>query len=272
MSATVVVSLIEATLVYLRAMRSARPLVRPTGFDRMLAPLHRWIWRDAERRVHKLIRFGETETDGGRDILRAAEVTSDPLLRRLYLVHAIDELRHGVLFRGRAASLLPSLPASTKPRFRADWIAPGGHGADDLEVGDESDDSMLAFLHLSEKAAASRFTVYRDVLKDDAPTCAVFDEILHDETFHMNYTLVQLARVSPQHHKRRLWRARLSRLWKAYLRVAMAIAGVLGGLLLMVQYFVLLPPFAWLAKRAARREAVGWVASPADDDSLTRQY
>ena len=238
----------------------------------MLAPLHRWIWRDAERRVHKLIRFGETETDGGRDILRAAEVTSDPLLRRLYLVHAIDELRHGVLFRRRAASLLPSLPVGTTPRFRADWIAPGGHGVDDLEVGDESDDSMLAFLHLSEKAAASRFTVYRDVLKDDASTCAVFDEILHDETFHMNYTLVQLARVSPEHHKRRLWRARLSRLWKAYLRVAMAIAGVLGGLLLTIQYFILLPPFAWIAKRAARREAVGWVAITADDDSPTRQY
>jgi hypothetical protein len=238
----------------------------------MLAPLHRWIWSDAERRVHKLIRFGETETDGGRDILRAAEVTSDPLLRRLYLVHAIDELRHGMLFRRRAASLLPSLPASTKPRFHADWIAPGGHGADDLEVGDETDDSMLAFLHLSEKAAASRFTVYRDVLADDGPTCAVFDEILHDETFHMNYTLVQLARVSPQHHKRRLWRARLSRLWKAYLRVAMAIASVLGGLLLMIQYFVLLPPFAWLAKRAARRETAGWVAISSDHDSLTRQY
>ena len=238
----------------------------------MLAPLHRWIWRDAERRVHKLIRFGETETDGGRDILRAAEVTTDPLLRRLYLVHAIDELRHGMLFRRRAASLLPSLRASTKPRFYADWIAPGGHGADDLEVGDESDDSMLAFLHLSEKAAASRFTVYRDVLADDGPTCAVFDEILHDETFHMNYTLVQLARVSPQHHKRRLWRARLSRLWKAYLRVAMAIASVLGGLLLIVQYFVLLPPFAWLAKRAARRETGGWVAISSDHDSITRQY
>jgi hypothetical protein len=254
-------------------MRSARPLVRPTGFDRLLAPLHRWIWSDTERRVQKLIRFGETETDGGRDILRAAEITSDPLLRRLYLVHAIDELRHGALFRQRAASLLPSLSSSSTPRFRTDWIAPGGHGADDLDVGDESDEAMLAFLHLSEKAAASRFTVYRAVLQDDAPTCAVFDEILHDETFHMNYTLVQLARVSPQHHKRRIWRARLSRLWKAYLRVAAALAGVLGGLLLTVQYFVLLPPFAWMARRAARREPRGWTAIPAEGrDAMKRQY
>ena len=149
-------------------MRSARPLVRPTGFDRMLAPVHRWIWRDMNRRVRKLMRFGETETDGGRDILRAAEVTADPLLRRLYLVHAIDELRHGVMFRQRAASLLPTVHSPSSPTFEADWLAPGGHGLDDLKVDDESDDTMLAFLHLSEKAAASRFTVYRDVLKDDA--------------------------------------------------------------------------------------------------------
>jgi hypothetical protein len=223
--------------------------------------------------VQKLLRFGETETDGGRDILRAAEVTSDPLLRRLYLVHAIDELRHGVLFRRRAASLVPTLPSSSRPKFQGDWIAPGGHGLDDLQVDGESDDAMLAFLHLSEKAAASRFTVYRDVLRDDSPTCAVFDEILHDETFHMNYTLVQLARVSPQHHRRRLWRARLSRMGKAYLRLATTLAGAIGGLLLTLQYFILLPPFAWFAKRAARRERPGWAPISSErNNSLTRQY
>src|SRR6267142_1053070 len=77
-----------------------------TRMDRMLTPIHRWIWGDPDRRVQKLLRFGETETDGGRDLLRAAEVTSDPLLRRLYLVHATDEQRHGILFRRRAAALL----------------------------------------------------------------------------------------------------------------------------------------------------------------------
>ena len=254
-------------------MQPARPLVRLTGFDRMLAPLHRWIWRNRQRRVHKLMRFGETETDGGRDILRAAEVTADPLLRRLYLVHAIDELRHGVMFRQRAASLLTALRVSSKPAFRADWLAPGGHGVDDLHVDGDSDHSMLAFLHLSEKAAASRFTVYRDVLKDDPPTCAVFEEILHDETFHMNYTLTQLARISPRHHRRHIWRARLSRVWKAYLRVASGSAGVIGTLFMTLQYFLLMPPFAWLAKRSARQERPGWNSpAPESRDSLTRQY
>jgi hypothetical protein len=254
-------------------MDSARPHERPTAFDRMLTPVHRWIWSDTDRRVQKLLRFSETETDGGRDILRAAEVTSDPLLRRLYLEHAIDEFRHGVLFRHRAAELLKDSASRSSHEFHGDWLAPGGHGLDDLQVDSESDRKMLAFLHLSEKAAASRFTVYRDVMQHDPPTRAVFEEILHDETFHMNYTLMQLARVEPNRHRRHLWWARLSRLWKAYLRLATGLAGILGSMLLTIQYFVLLPPFAWLAKRAARRERSGWtMVSTERSDSLDRQY
>src|SRR5438067_13695510 len=98
--------------------------------DRMLAPIHRWIWRDNKRRVQKLLRFGETETDGGRDLLRAAELTGDPLLRRLYLVHAVDEQRHGALFRRRAAECggHAALTAASSPPST-------GHGLDDLDVG-----------------------------------------------------------------------------------------------------------------------------------------
>jgi hypothetical protein len=239
----------------------------------MLTPVHRYIWSDIERRVQKLFRFGETETDGGRDILRAAEVTSDPLLRRLYLEHAIDEFRHGVLFRHRAAELLKICRSHSNAGFQGDWLAPGGHGLDDLQVDGESDQTMLAFLHLSEKAAASRFTVYRDVMQHDPPTRAIFEEILHDETFHMNYTLTQLARVAPQRHRRYLWLARLSRLWKTYLRLATALARILGSILLTIQYFILLPPFAWLAKRAERREITGWTPlTQKSSGSLDRQY
>jgi len=254
-------------------MYPSRPHGRATPFDRMLTPVHNWIWRDPGRRVQKLLRFGETETDGGRDILRAAEVTSDPLLRRLYLEHAIDEFRHGVLFRRRAAALLGSFPSSLKASFQADWLAPGGHGLDDLQVEEESDDTMLAFLHISEKSAASRFTVYRDVMEHDLPTRAIFEEILHDETFHMNYTFTQLVRVSPERHRRHLWRARLSRFWKGYLRLATALAGIMGTFILTIQYFTLLPLFAWLAKRAQRRELPGWTPiSPERNRLLHRQY
>jgi len=219
--------------------------------------------------VQKLLRFGETETDGGRDLLRAAELTRDPLLRRLYLLHAVDEQRHGTLFRRRAAAMLVS---GTIADDRAE-TAPAGHGLDDLDVARESDETMLAFLHVAERSAASRFAVYRNVLRSDPETQRIFDDILHDEKFHMNYTLTQLVRVSPERHRAKLWRARLTRLWNAYLRVASALAGVIGGAILTVQYFVVLPLFAMLSKRAAAREGEGWRAiAQRGADSMRSQY
>ena len=235
---------------------------RGAPIDRLLRPIHRWIWGDRDRRVRKLLMFAEVETDGGRDILRAAELTPDPLLRRLYLAHAIDELHHGDLFRERGAALLKARSNGSNGKPHDGWFPAAGHGLDDLRIENESDDSLLAFLHLSEKAAAGRFAIYRDVVHDDQPTRAIFEEILRDEVFHMNYTHTQLARISPATFKQRIWRARASRLWKRYLRVAAGVAGVFGSGLLLLQYFVILPPFAWMAKRAARREPSGWSPIP----------
>jgi len=239
----------------------------------LLRPLHRWIWLDTARRARKLLRFAETEAEGGRDLVRAAEVTRDPLLRRLFLFHARDEQRHAQLFRQRGAALLRALSAPSRSGFRADWLAPGERGLDDLRVEEMEAGALLAFLHLSEKSAATDFTAYRDVLQRDPPTRAVFEEVLRDEAYHMTYTFSQLVRVSPQRHRRLLWRARLSRLWKAYLRLAIALAGLISGLILTIVYFTLLLPFAYLAKRAAGQEPAGW--SPVSSErnaSLDRQY
>src|SRR2546429_8222796 len=104
-------------------MRSGRVHARATTFDRLMKPVHRWIWGDVKRRVQKLLRFSETENDGGRDILRAAELTSDPILRRLYLEHAIDEFRHGLMFRQRAGSVLHQLPPRSET-VQPSWPAP----------------------------------------------------------------------------------------------------------------------------------------------------
>jgi hypothetical protein len=259
--------------------------VQPSRLDRLLTPLHRWVWADASRRGHKLLRFAETEEDGGRDLARAAELTADPLLRRLFLRHAQDEQRHAELFRYRGRSILrrirevsrlhareasPTL-GMKRSAFEGNWFAPGERGLDDLRVELGKDDSLLAFLHLSEKAAAGRFAIYQQVLGEDAETRGVFGEILQDEAFHMSYTHHQLSRVSPDRHRLRVWQARLVRIWRAYLRIAVAVAGLLGSTLLLVQYFVLLPPFAWMAKRSARKEAQIWFAKSAPT-SLRKQY
>jgi hypothetical protein len=189
------------------------------------------------------------------------------------MVHAADEQRHAELFRRQGAALLRSLPTRSSTSLQLNWVSPGERGLDDLRVEGESDANLLAFLHLSEKAAASHFAAYCDAVRDDAPTSAVFTEILRDETFHTNYTLSQLTRIAPVRRPILLWRARLMRLWKGYLRVMSALAGVIGTLVLSLQYFILLPPFAVLAKRAERRERPGWTAiPPSETDSLESQY
>ena len=147
-----------------------------TRIDRMMRPLHRWVWGDFDRRVRKLIAFSHVEGDGGRDILRAAELTPDPLLRRLYLEHAIDELHHADLFRQRGADLLKLRAPRSSVLFDSNPL-PGGHGLDDLSIEGEPDHRLLAFLHVAEKAAAGRFAVYRDVVADDPSTRAIFEEI-----------------------------------------------------------------------------------------------
>jgi len=222
--------------------------------------------------VRKLIAFAQVEGDGGRDILRAAELTPDPLLRRLYLEHAIDELRHADLFRERSTALLRRRSTRSKALFSTSPL-PGGHGLDDLAIEGEPDHRLLAFLHVAERAAAGRFAVYRDVVDDDPSTRAIFEEILRDEVFHMNYTYTQLARVLPQSFRRQVWLARASRVWKRYLRAAAAVAGVIGTTILTIMYFVVLAPFAGLAKRAEHREPVGWTPIGREgDDSPTSQY
>jgi hypothetical protein len=55
------------------------------------------------------------------------------------------------------------------------------------------------------------------------------------------------------------------------LRLATALAAALGALLLRLQYFVVLPLFAVLAKRAALRERPGFVAARERPD-LQSQY
>jgi len=243
--------------------------VKPSTLDRLLKPLHRWIWADAGRRARKLLTFAETEADGGRDLARAAELPRDPLLRRLYLLHAQDEQRHADLFARRGRELVALHGAA--PLVEANWLAPGERGLDDVRVEQHKDEALLAFLHLSESAAAGRFAAYAEVLEADARTREVFSRILKDEVFHMTYTRRQLARLAPRDQGVRLWQARAGRMFSAYLRIAVALASLFGQALLTLQYFVLLPPFAALARRSTRRETQGFVPARAPT-SMTSQY
>jgi len=236
----------------------------------LLRPLYWTIWINRRRRAQKLLQFAEVEAEGGRDLVRASELTQDPVLRRLFLAHARDEERHAKMFRSRGLALgFGMSPRAGNALF--DWISPGERGLEDVHISDER--SLLAFIHLSESAAARDFAEYSRVLGHDPQTRSLFEHILRDEEHHMRYSLAQLHRISSGGSRLLLWKARLRRLWKAYLRLASAIAGVMSTVLLTIQYFILLPPFALLAKFALRRERPGWTAlAPVADSNAGREF
>lgn len=238
----------------------------------MISPIRRFVWSDIARRARILMRFAEIEADGGRDLVRAAEATGDPILRGLFLRHAADEAHHAEMFRTRAADLL-ACTAGPAASAAPEWLAEGERGLDDLRVEAEKTPDLLAFLHLSEKAAAREFRTYVRVLDHDPGTRALFERIGRDETFHMTYTLKQLKRLDPKRHRWTIWRARLRRLWRAYLRLAGAIGDFFGAIVLSAEYFLVLPAFALIARRGARAELHGW--RPVDEArarDLSRQY
>jgi hypothetical protein len=238
----------------------------------MIPFLQRLVWSDTDRRARLLLRFADVEADGGHDLVRAAEATRNPRLRRLFLRHAADERHHAELFRVRGLELLRAGHARPS-RAAPQWLAAGERGLDDVRIEASQEASLLAFLHLSEKSAARDFAGYARALGGDPATRRLFETILRDETFHMTYTRQQLSILEPRRQAWLLWRARLSRIWRLYLRGAGALGALFGGVILSAQYFVLLPPFALLARRAARAEGEGWQAlPPARAGGLERQY
>lgn len=238
-----------------------------------LSAVHKWVWSDPRRRALNLLRFAEVEADGGRDLVRAAEVTTDPLLRRLFLRHALDEQRHADCFRARGLSILADLAPGARESVPLDWLAQGERGLDDVRVERDQDARLLAFLHLSEKAAARDFGHYIQALQADPATRSVFEAVLHDEAYHMTYTHAQLRRLAPDTHPWMLWKGRLARLWNVYLRLAGALAGLMGSVILALQYYLLLPPFAVMAKRSQRDAPSGWTPiAPERNGSLTGEY
>jgi rubrerythrin len=221
-------------------------------------PIDQLVWADPRRRARKLLQFAEVEAHGARDLFRAAELADDPVLRRRLFAHARDEVRHAGLFRTRGLALRRTLADPGPDHVLGDSLTPGERGFDRLELERESMAALLAFIHLSESAAARAFAGYGAVLAHDPETRAVIERIARDEEGHMRYSHAELTRLAPDHVRRALWAARLRRLWRAYLRFALILADMISRVLLMLIYFLLLPPFALVAKRAERRERPGW--------------
>jgi rubrerythrin len=237
----------------------------------------RAVWADAHRTLATLESFARTEADGGRDIATAARRVDDPELRGHLERHARDELKHAELFRRRARELRATAEAAdgapASPTDRAYDLSRGrpssevdAHGFFTLGLLDALGEvPYVAMLHVAEQRAARLFTVHRDLTRADAPTCAVFQEILRDEQYHVAWTAAMLERWrgegKGEQVKAALRAARTSRAMGAWKRAGLRSAAGFGRLVMLLCYVPVLVPFG-LAARARRRAGGGWQAPP----------
>jgi rubrerythrin len=235
---------------------------------RLLAPL---VWRSEAKIATKLEGFAATEAGSALDMLKAAELTDDPRLRRLFFRHALDEARHAQAFRAAARRLSPDaaqlgseynlIHATRQNLFQ--------------ELGLYR---FVAFVFLAERRGEAQFRALRRHFAARPELAALFERIARDERFHVAYsqrlleswrrqglgTTVRLA----------LLRVRAQRALTAWRRAGRVIGDALARLLLGVVYFALLPVLA-LAQRRADPDRPGWKLRQGDPSSIEaarRQY
>jgi hypothetical protein len=245
----------------------------------------RSVWTDPVRKLRTLEGFSKTEGDGAHDIASALRHVANAELRAHMQRHAADEAHHAELFRRRAGELrtvaaasplAPTDPDKLYDLSRGREAEVDSHGFFTAGVLEERGEiAYIAMLHVAERRAAQLFRVHRDLTRDDPETCAIFDEILRDELYHVAYTGTWLRRWRKEGRGREvraeLRRARGSRLLGAWTRLGSRAGAAFGRTLLFVLYESALVPFAFVAKR--RFPPGGWHdADAASRESARSQY
>lgn len=222
---------------------------RAPFFVRLAAPL---AWRNPGKVSGKLRGFAATELGSARDMMLAAETTSDPKLRRLFFRHAIDEYRHSTMFDAAAKKVCGGVAVR---RYEALHAAPQNLLARWGEM------RFVAFVHISETQAAARFEVLRDHFVDH-DLGRLFDEILADEKFHCRYSEHLLDSWREAGRGKEVDKAvsavKRSLLWMAWRRAGRRIGDVLVTGLMATLYFTVVPIFALLTRLIERRATNGW--------------
>jgi rubrerythrin len=218
---------------------------------RLAAPI---AWRDDAKIASKLLGFSATETGSALDMWRAADLTGDPRLRRLFYRHGLDEARHALRFAEAARALTPGAAARPFERSHArrqDLFARYGLIA------------FTAFVWRSESKALRQFHVLAQHFRDRPALCALFTDIAKDERQHVAYSRQLLdewcAAGQSRDVARALRRVARDEAWMAWRRAGRRIGDVVAKGLLAVLWAVSLPLFAAI-ERANPRRSTGWHA------------
>jgi rubrerythrin len=220
---------------------------------RLVAPL---VWRSEARTARKLEGFAATEAGSALDMLKAAELTDDPLLRKLFFRHAMDEARHAQLFR-QAARLIDPDPNTRASDYHLI------HATRQNLFESRSLVDFLAFVHLAERSGETQFRALARhfTAQRDGQLASLFERIAEDERFHVGYSGGLLRREARRGRarqvRRALLRVRVTRAWEAWRRAGRVIGDLLSRLVLSLVYLVALPLFV-VIQRVAEPERAGW--------------
>ena len=210
-------------------------------------------WRNDTQLARRLEGFAATEAGSALDMLKAAELTTDPKLRRLFFRHATDEARHALMFREIARRVHPdgkrALPehlliaASRQNLFARLGLL-----------------RFMAFVHLSERRAARQFALIRKHFAERPEIVNLFDRVLRDERFHVAYSghLLRVWRRSNGRAVRwALLRTRAQGAWEAWRRNGRTLGDAFARVLTSALWIFVLPLFA-LVERLRRPSPSGW--------------
>ena len=223
------------------------PLIMPIGLFRLISGL---VWRLPGAAARKMAEFSHVEAGSGLDMLAATEHESEPMLRRKYYRHALDELKHASMFRERARALADNGSRAHAVLEDTGYIAERGIRSLTPLVEQLSQAEFFAFIWLHERAGATQFDFYAELLRHDADSTQMFEEIARDERFHIAYSRAELDRLADGGTSVRvaLFRTRAREVWQAWTRLTSALGERVAGVWLSTLYFLVIGPCALLAR------------------------
>ncbi len=227
---------------------------------RLFAPV---VWRSNNHIASKLLGFSATEAGSALDMLRAAELETNPRLRRQFFQHAVDEARHAALFRTAAATIETSGDV-VRPAYAS------VHATRQNLYETLGRTRFLAFVHLAEREGQSHFAELARYFEHH-PTHGsqlgpLFAEIEKDERFHVSYSAKNLEKLRQQgiesEVRRAVFGVRWTRAREAWRRAGRHLGDIVTRIGLTALFFIALPTFA-LAQALFEPERTGW-KKPAD--------
>lgn len=233
---------------------------------RIAAPI---VWRNQQKIAAKLEGFAATEAGSALDMLKAAELTSDPLLRRLFFKHAMDEARHAEMFRAAARRIDPR-PAHTMSEYALI------HARRQNLYQNLGPLRFLAFVHLAERRGEAHFRALSKHFsaRGEQEIATLFERIARDERFHVRYSRKMLEREAARSGKRSavhwLRRSELDRAFAGWRRSGRQIGDLIARSMLVLIYVFCLAPFA-LAQALLEPKQKGW-RKPKRGGDLRRQF